>query len=79
MLLSVLTLTQPLPKRNKQQEGCKALVSTTSIYLEALGGVGGREKRKKAEIKRHTFFFFKYIKMDTIGLYIHIHLTKPGE
>lgn len=38
-------------------------------------GVGGEATESKD--KRH--FLFKYIKMDTIGLYIHIHLTKPGE
>ena len=38
--------------------------------------MGGQEKQQRAKI---TNFFFKYIKMDTIGLYIHIHLTKPGE
>lgn len=74
MLSSVLTLTQVLnPQWNKQQEGCKALLKYLQCSPEALGCQG---KRNKAKIKDRLFF--KYIKMDTIGLYIHIHLTKPG-
>lgn len=40
-------------------------------------GGGHKRKPKKKRDKRQDFCF-KYIKMDTVGLYIHIHLTKPG-
>lgn len=42
---------------------------------EALWGIQG----SKTEQRGKTDFVFKYIKMDTVGLYIHIHLTKPEE
>lgn len=43
-------------------------------------GMGGdtKESKKKKERDKRQDFCFKYIKMDTVGLYIHIHLTKPG-
>lgn len=54
------------------------------------GGTGGGEGKrggdtsnhkanKKRERDKRQITVFKYIKMDTVGSYIHIHLTKPGE
>lgn len=76
MLLSVLTLTRVLSPPTKQATGRMQGTSKPLQYSpEALRGSGeAKESKDKRQI-----FFFKYIKMDTIGLYIHIHLTKPGE
>lgn len=41
-------------------------------------GRGHKRKQKKKKRDNRQDFCFKYIKMDTVGLYIHIHLTKPG-
>lgn len=72
----MLTLTQALDDPpQKATERMQGTSKYLQYQLEVLGVQGKWESEKKKKRQK----FFKYIKIDTIGLYIHIHLTESED
>lgn len=94
MLLSVLTVTRPTPisppatgPNSPREQATGRMQGTNESQAVLTGGTGGgkgkwgiksESKLKGRERDKRQIFVFKYIKMDTVGSYIHIHQTKGG-